>query len=44
MSTAGSEKHPVRPNSQSPSLGIVAARLMELEPEKDRWCRRVAHD
>ncbi|KAH9057140.1 hypothetical protein EDB83DRAFT_2390413 [Lactarius deliciosus] len=42
MST-GSEKHPARPDSPSPSVGIVAARLMELEPEKDRW-RRVARD
>ena len=43
MSTGSSEKHPARPDSPSPSVGIVAARLMELEPEKDRW-RRVARD
>jgi protein SMG6 len=43
MSTASSEQCPPRPNSPSPSVGIVAARLMELEPEKDRW-RRVARD
>ncbi|KAH9053859.1 hypothetical protein EDB87DRAFT_1676684 [Lactarius vividus] len=43
MSTTSSEKHPARPDSPSPSVGIVAARLMELEPEKDRW-RRVARD
>jgi protein SMG6 len=43
LSSASSEKRPVRPDSPSPSVGIVAARLMELEPEKDRW-RRVARD
>ena len=43
MSTTSSEKLPARPDSPSPSVGIVAARLMELEPEKDRW-RRVARD
>ncbi|KAI0303402.1 hypothetical protein B0F90DRAFT_1911396 [Multifurca ochricompacta] len=43
MSTTSSEKHPARPDSPSPSVGIVAARLMELEPEKDRW-RRIARD
>ncbi|KAI9455599.1 hypothetical protein BJY52DRAFT_638264 [Lactarius psammicola] len=43
MSTTSSEKHPARPDSPSPSVGIVAARLMEIEPEKDRW-RRVARD
>jgi protein SMG6 len=43
MSTRSSEKHPARPDSPSPSVGIVAARLMELEPEKDRW-RRIARD
>jgi hypothetical protein len=43
MSTRSSEKHPPRPDSPSPSVGIVAARNMELEPEKDRW-RRIARD
>ena len=43
MSTNSSVKHTTRPNSPSPSMGIVAARLMELEPEKDRW-QRVARD
>jgi protein SMG6 len=43
MSTSSSEKHPARPDSPSPSVGIVAARLMELEPEKDRW-RGIARD
>jgi hypothetical protein len=41
--TSSSEKHPTHPNSPTPSVGIVAARLMELEPEKDRW-RRIARD
>ena len=36
MSTGSSEKHPAHPDSPGPSMGIVAARLMELEPEKDR--------
>ena len=43
MSTNSSVKHTARPNSPSPSVGIVVARLMELEPEKDRW-QRVARD
>ena len=43
LSSASSEKRPIRPDSPSPSVGIVAARLMDLEPEKDRW-RRVARD
>jgi protein SMG6 len=43
MSTTSSEKHPARPCSPTPSVGIVAARLMELEPEKDRW-RGIARD
>ena len=43
LSTTSSEKHPARPDSPTPSVGIVAARLMELEPEKDRW-RRIARD
>ena len=43
MSTSSSEKHIARPGSPTPSVGIIAARLMELEPEKDRW-RRVARD
>ncbi|KAI9463378.1 hypothetical protein F5148DRAFT_1313175 [Russula earlei] len=43
MSTSNSEKHPARPDSPTPSVGIVAARMMELEPEKDRW-RRIARD
>jgi hypothetical protein len=43
MSTTSSEKHPMRPCSPTPSVGIIAARLMELEPEKDRW-RRVARE
>jgi protein SMG6 len=43
MSTISSEKNPARPCSPTPSVGIIAARLMELEPEKDRW-RRVAQE
>ena len=43
MSTNSSVKHTARPNSPSPSMGIVAARLMELELKKDHW-QRVAHD
>ena len=43
MSTGSSVKHPARPNSPSLSMGIIAARLMELEPEKDHW-QRVARD
>jgi len=42
-STSSNEKHPARPDSPTPSVGIVAARLMELEPERDRW-RRIARD
>ncbi|KAI0262907.1 hypothetical protein BC834DRAFT_889594 [Gloeopeniophorella convolvens] len=42
-SNTNSEKLPGRGDSQSPSVGIVAARLMELEPEKDRW-RTIARD
>ena len=37
MNTGSSEKHLARPDSPSPSVGTVAARLMELESEKDRW-------
>lgn len=37
--TKTNEKHLARPDSPTPSMGIVAARLMELEPEKDRWQR-----
>jgi protein SMG6 len=43
MSTSSSEKHPECPASPSPSVGIVAVRLIRLEPEKDRW-QRVTHD
>jgi len=43
VSTASSERLPARPDSPTPSVGIVAARQMELEPEKDRW-RRIARD
>jgi protein SMG6 len=43
MSTSSGEKHLARPGSPTPSVGIIAARLMELEPEKDRW-RRIARD
>jgi protein SMG6 len=43
MSTTSSEKHLAHLNSPTPSVGIVAARLMELEPEKDRW-RGIACD
>jgi len=43
MSTTSNEKHPARPCSPTPSVGIIAARLMELEPEKDRW-RRIARE
>ena len=41
LSTTSSEKHPARPDSPTPSVGTITARLMELEPEKDRW-RRIA--
>jgi hypothetical protein len=43
MSATRSEKRPARPYSPTSSVGIVAARLMELEPEKDRW-RGIARD
>jgi hypothetical protein len=43
MSTSSSEKHPARLCSPPPSVGVIAARLMELEPDKDRW-RRVARE
>ena len=43
MSTNSSVKHTTRPDSPSPSVGIVAARLMELDLEKDCW-QRVARD
>ena len=43
MSTTSSEKHPAHPCSPTPSVGIIATWLMELEPEKDRW-RRVARE
>jgi hypothetical protein len=33
----------MRPCSLTPSMGIVAAQLTELEPEKDRWRRVVRH-
>jgi hypothetical protein len=42
-SSTSSEMHLARPCSHTPSVGIVAARLMELEPEKDRW-RGIARD
>jgi hypothetical protein len=41
MSTTSSKKHLARPCSPPPSVGVIATRLMELEPEKDHW-RRVA--
>jgi hypothetical protein len=43
MSTSSGEKHPARPCSPTPRVGIVAARLMEVEREKDGW-RRIARD
>ena len=39
MSTFSSEKHLAHPGSPTPIVGIIAARLMELELEKDRWQR-----
>ncbi|KAI0258355.1 hypothetical protein BC834DRAFT_975236 [Gloeopeniophorella convolvens] len=42
-SNFNSKKLPICGDSQSSSMGIVAASLMELEPEKDCW-RRIAHD
>ena len=43
LSTSSSEEHIACPGSPTPSVGIIAARLMELKPEKDRW-RRIARD
>ena len=43
MSTSSGEKHLARPDSPTPSVGIIAARLMELEPKKDCW-RRITQD
>jgi hypothetical protein len=43
MSTSSSEEHIARPSSRTPSVGIIATRLMELELEKD-WWRRIARD
>jgi len=43
MSTNSNEKHLAYPDSPTPSMGIVVARLMELEPEKDHW-QRIARD
>ena len=42
MSTSSSEKQPTHLNSPTASVGVVGERLMEVEPEKDRW-RRVPH-
>ncbi|KAI0259632.1 hypothetical protein BC834DRAFT_846649 [Gloeopeniophorella convolvens] len=42
-SDTNSKKLPSCGDSEGPSVGIVAASLMELEPEKDRW-RRIACD
>ena len=39
MSTSSSKKYPTHPALPSPSVGIVMARLMELEPKKDHWWR-----
>src|SRR5579863_2545560 len=35
LSTTSREKHPTCLDSPTPSIGIIAARLMELEPKKD---------
>jgi hypothetical protein len=35
MSTASNENQRAHPSSHTPSAGIVAARLLELEPKKD---------
>ena len=43
LSTTSSENHPAHPDSPTPSVGIIAARLIELEPKKDRW-QRIARD
>ena len=43
VSTNSNEKHLTHPNSPSLSVGIIAARLMELEPENDCW-QRITHD
>ena len=39
ISTFSGEKHLAHPGSSTSSVGIIAARLMELELEKDRWQR-----
>ena len=36
VSIRSSEKHPARPDSPGPSMGIIVAKLTELELEKDR--------
>ncbi len=43
MSTNSNEKHLTCLDSPTPSVGIVVARLIELEPKKDCWWR-IAHD
>jgi hypothetical protein len=40
-STSSAEERPACPCSPTPSMGIVATRLMKLEPAKDHW-RRIA--
>lgn len=39
MSAKSSSDHPAArvDNSPSPSIGVVAARMMDIEPEKERW-------
>lgn len=39
MSVKSSSDHPAArvDNSPSPSIGVVAARMMDVEPEKERW-------
>ena len=39
LSAASSERRPARLNSPTPSVGVVATRFIEIEPEKDRWWR-----
>jgi len=36
MGTIINKKHPTRPRLPTPSVGIIAARLMGFGPEKDR--------
>jgi hypothetical protein len=39
MRTNSNEKHFAYPDSPTPSVGIIMARLMELKPKKDHWQR-----